>query len=66
MDRAVQAAHAAFTTGDWPALHPSQRGMLMRRLGDLVAEHADALARTEVKDNGKLLSEVAGQLNYMP
>ena len=66
VDRAVQAAHAAFTTGDWPTLHPTQRGMLMRRLGDLIAENADALARTEVKDNGKLLSEMAGQLNYMP
>ena len=62
----MQAAHAAFTTGDWPTLHPTQRGMLMRRLGDLIAENADALARTEVKDNGKLLSEMAGQLNYMP
>ena len=66
VDRAVQAAHAAFTTGDWPKLHPSQRGMLMRRLGDLVAENADALARTEVRDNGKLISEMAGQVNYLP
>ena len=66
VDRAVQAAHAAFTTGDWPKLHPSQRGMLMRRLGDLLAENADALARTEVRDNGKLISEMAGQVNYLP
>jgi aldehyde dehydrogenase (NAD+) len=66
VDRAVQAAQRAFTTGDWPKLHPSQRGALMRRLGDLVAEHAERLAEVEVMDNGKLISEMAGQLRYVP
>ena len=31
-DRAVQAAHRAFTEGDWSRLHPSKRGQLMHRL----------------------------------
>jgi len=66
VDRAVQAAHTAFESGPWPRLSASQRGALLHRLGDLIAEHADALARTEVRDNGKLLSEMAAQLRYIP
>ena len=65
-ERAVQAAHRAFTGGEWPKLNASQRGQLLRRLGDLVAENADRLAEIEVKDNGKLLSEMAAQLRYAP
>ena len=44
----------------------SQRGMLLRRLGDLIARDAAKLAATEVRDNGKLIAEMQGQLNYMP
>ena len=44
-DRAVEAAHAAFTGGAWPALSASARGALMRRLGDLIAEKAAAMIR---------------------
>ena len=65
-DRAVQAAERAFTSGEWPKLNASQRGALLRRLGDLVAENADALGRLEVRDNGKLLSEMGAQLRYAP
>ncbi len=66
VDRAVQAAHRAFTSGDWPKMHASQRGMLLRKLGDLIARDAEALAAIEVQDNGKLISEMAGQLRYTP
>jgi (Z)-2-((N-methylformamido)methylene)-5-hydroxybutyrolactone dehydrogenase len=66
VDRAVQAAHRAFTTGDWPKMHASQRGLLMRKLGDLIARDAEQLAAIEVQDNGKLISEMAGQLKYTP
>ena len=66
VDRAVQAAHRAFTSGDWPSMHPSQRGAMLRKLGDLIAENAEAIARIEVQDNGKLLSEMMGQLRYAP
>ena len=64
-DRAVQAAHRAFTGGAWPALSPSQRGALLRKLGDLIAENAEWLARVEMKDNGKLLAELNMQMRYM-
>lgn len=65
VDRAVQAAKAAME-GPYGQLTPSARGKLMRRLGDLVAENADRLAEIEVRDNGKLLSEMAGQMKYHP
>ena len=31
---------------------PTERGALIRRLADLIAERAEALARVEVTDNG--------------
>jgi len=65
-DRAVLAAYKAFTTGDWPKLTATARGHLLRRLGDLIAENAEALARTEVTDNGKLINEMRFQLKYIP
>ena len=66
VDRAVQAAHKAFTSGLWSELTASQRGMLVHRLGDLIARDAQKLAEIEVQDNGKLLAEMQGQVNYVP
>ena len=65
-ERAVAAAHDAFTSGPWPGLNATQRGALLRRLGDLIAERAQELAEIEVRDNGKLLAEMAAQLRYVP
>src|SRR5919106_1211384 len=66
VDRAVRAAHRALTTGEWPRLTPSRRGALLRKLGDLIAEHSEALADVEVRDNGKLLAEMRLQTSYIP
>jgi len=66
VDRAVTAAHTAFTSGAWPQLTASQRGALLRRLGDLIARDARRLAEVEVRDNGKLIAEMAAQMAYMP
>ena len=60
-DHAVHAAHRAFTDGPWPQLTPTQRGLLLHKLGDLVARNAKKLAEIEVRDNGKLIAEMAGQ-----
>lgn len=65
-DRAVLAAHKAFSEGPWPQMTPSQRGLLLHRLGDLVARDAKSLAEIEVQDNGKLIAEMQAQLNYIP
>jgi acyl-CoA reductase-like NAD-dependent aldehyde dehydrogenase len=64
--KAVAAAKAAFDKGPWPAMTATQRGALLRRLGDLIAENAEPLAQTEVRDNGKLISEMLGQTRYVP
>ncbi len=63
---AVEAAHKAFSTGAWPALTATARGKLLRRLGDFITRDADKLAAIEVRDNGKLLAEMGGQLRYIP
>ncbi len=66
VNRAVKAAHQAFTTGPWATMTPSDRGLLLHRLGDLVAENAQNLAELEVNDNGKLMVEMLGQMKYLP
>ncbi len=53
VDRAVQAARAAFDEGPWPALPPVQRERLLLKLADLVEAHAQELAEIESLDNGK-------------
>lgn len=65
-NRAVEAAYNAFESGPWPQMTASQRGALLRKLGDLIAENAEWLADTEVRDNGKLKAEMYGQTQYMP
>ena len=66
VDRAVGAAHRAFTEGEWPAMSATQRGHVLRRLGDLLREHGEALARVEARDNGKRISEAVPQFRYLP
>ncbi|WP_419668621.1 aldehyde dehydrogenase [Streptomyces sp. 2-1] len=66
VDDAVRAAHRALHTGSWAELTASARGSLLRRLGDTIAANARRLAETEVRDNGKLFTEMHGQLNYVP
>ena len=50
VDAAVQAAHAAFSSGAWPQLSATERGALLRKLAALIERDADKLARTEVMD----------------
>ena len=66
VDRAVRAAHRAFTGGPWSQMSASERGLLLHRFGDLVARDAKRLAEIEMRDNGKLIAEMQGQLNYIP
>lgn len=66
VDRAVTAAHRAFSEGPWSTLSASERGMLLHRVGGLIAREARRLAEIEVCDNGKLIAEMQGQLDYIP
>ncbi len=64
--RAVEAAKTAFERGEWPAMTPTRRGAVLRRLGDLILQHAERLATVETRDGGRLIAESRGQINYMP
>lgn len=66
VDRAVTAASRALKEGPWSQLTATERGKLMIKLADLVARDAQRLAEIEVRDNGKLLAEMRGQMNYHP
>ncbi|MEU1785854.1 aldehyde dehydrogenase [Streptomyces sparsogenes] len=66
VERAVAAAREAFEDPRWRDLSQTRRGHLLRRLGDLIAENAEELARMETQDNGKLLREMRGQLATLP
>ncbi|HEX6362839.1 MAG TPA: aldehyde dehydrogenase [Albitalea sp.] len=65
VNRAVAAARRAFESGPWPRLTATQRGQLLRRLGDLLAQHAPRLGEIERRDNGKLAAEVTPQIRYL-
>ena len=45
--RAVEAAHQALTTGDWPKLNATKRGALLRKLGDLAMQSGDTTKARE-------------------
>ena len=65
VDRAVAAARAAFDLGPWPRMTGAERARVIRRLADLVRERGDSIASLEVRDNGKLFREMAGQLRSL-
>jgi aldehyde dehydrogenase (NAD+) len=56
IDRAVQAAETALS-GDWGRMSAPERGRILSRIGQLVLEHADRLARIEAMDVGKPLKQ---------
>ncbi|MEA2641302.1 MAG: (Z)-2-((N-methylformamido)methylene)-5-hydroxybutyrolactone dehydrogenase, partial [Chloroflexota bacterium] len=66
VDRAVRAARAALHAPAWRDMIQTRRGALLRRLGDLVLDKVDELARIETLDNGKLLRETTGQVRRVP
>jgi acyl-CoA reductase-like NAD-dependent aldehyde dehydrogenase len=65
VDRAVTAAHRALNDKAWRGLTATQRGKLLYRLADLVAEHAPALAELETTDTGKIIRETSAQIAYV-
>ena len=66
VDRAVSAAGEAFAGEPWQSLSPTRRGRLLMRWADAIAEDAEAIARVETQDNGKLFREMLGQLRTIP
>jgi aldehyde dehydrogenase (NAD+) len=65
VDVAVAAARRAFE-GEWGAMSGFERAAVMRRCADGIAANAERLALLEVRDSGKLLREMLGQLRALP
>lgn len=66
VNRAVDAASRAFRSNDWRGMTATERGALLHRFADLIEASAEDLARTETRDNGKLLAEMRAQTAYIP
>jgi aminomuconate-semialdehyde/2-hydroxymuconate-6-semialdehyde dehydrogenase len=60
IDRAAKAAHSAFHNGPWPRMSIKERCDILRRIGDLILERQEILARAETMDTGKPISESMG------
>ncbi len=56
IDRAVVAARAAFESGPWRSMTPSDRGKLLWKLADLLEKNLEEFACLESLDNGKPLT----------
>ncbi|ADY66926.1 aldehyde dehydrogenase [Agrobacterium tumefaciens] len=66
ISRAVEAAHRAlYDDAAWSKLTATQRGKLLYRLADLVAENAKTLAELETRDTGKIIRETSAQIAYV-
>lgn len=64
IDAAVAAAEAA-RAGDWGRATAAERGRVLARMGQLVLEHADALAELEARDVGKPLSQARADVTAL-
>ncbi len=65
VNRAVEAAERAFSSPEWAGMTATQRGKLLLRLADLVAENAPRLAELETRDTGKIIRETSAQIAYV-
>ncbi len=63
-EAAVAAAHRAFLSSEWSTMTATQRGKLLYRLADLLADNASVLAELETRDTGKIIRETQGQIGY--
>lgn len=63
-ERAVTAAQRAMTKGPWAKMSASERGKILIRIADILDSNRDKLAEIEVRDNGKLMADMRGQLSY--
>lgn len=65
VNRAVEAAHRAFSDARWAGLTASQRGKLLYKLADLLEQVAPKLAELETTDTGKIIRETSSQIAYV-
>ena len=60
VNAAVAAAKAAFPK--WAATPATERAKVMRKLGELIAQHVPEIAETETRDCGQTISQTGKQL----
>lgn len=65
VNRAVSAADRALKKGAWAEMNATQRGKLLRKLGDLISTRVKHLGNIESTDSGKLAKETHGQTGYV-
>lgn len=61
IDRAVASSRAAFE-GEWGQMSGFERASVLRKIADAITDNAERLAMLEVRDSGKLMREMRGQL----
>ncbi len=57
VDMAVAAAREAFDNGPWRRMRPFERGRILHRIGELMLQRRDEIARKESIDSGKPLRD---------
>lgn len=62
VDRAVRSARTAFEDGRWSRIAGAARETVMRRLADLLEEHAEELATIDTLDNGMPIVQARGEV----
>ena len=55
IDAAVAAARKAFDDGPWPKMSPHERGRIVWKLGDLIQQNLDEMAKLESLCTGKTM-----------
>jgi 5-carboxymethyl-2-hydroxymuconic-semialdehyde dehydrogenase len=60
VDAAVGAARRAFDEGHWPRMKAAERAAVLRRIGALIRERADAFIEREVRDIGMPVAQMKG------
>src|SRR5262249_27628551 len=60
LERALGAAQRAFET--WRNVSPMEKSRILRKVGELTRERADAIARNITLDQGKPLTEAKGEV----
>jgi betaine-aldehyde dehydrogenase len=63
VDRAVQAARAAFDSGPWPQTTAQDRGRLLFKLAEKIRQEAGKLAELESRNVGKPIVEAEFDIN---
>ena len=62
VDRAVAAARAAFEGGKWPRTSAARRTSIMFKIAEIMRKRSDEIARLEVQNNGKAISQAKAEL----